>query len=110
LVALLEHVVGRRLQEGFTPCNSGMAQEEYFQDDSDPGKLWAAASIGRRQNKVYPPVKRGTAQGKRRKEESGRRQRCTENPEGMYVQDETLEGPIIRNRNRGPRQKPAAAS
>jgi hypothetical protein len=32
-------VVGCRLQEGVTPCNSGMAQEVRFQEDSDPGQL-----------------------------------------------------------------------
>jgi hypothetical protein len=33
-----------------------------------------------------------------------------ENPEGMYVQDETLERPSRQNWNRGPRHKTASAS
>jgi hypothetical protein len=100
---------GCRLQEGVPPCNSGMAQEKRLQEYSDPGNLWTAAGIGSHRNKTDPPCKSGTAKGTWAPEKR-KRCYCTENPEGMYVQDETLEGPSRQNGNKRPRRQTAAVS
>jgi hypothetical protein len=43
--------VGCRLQEGISPCSSGMAQEKRVEEYSVPRKLWTTAEIGPCQNK-----------------------------------------------------------
>jgi hypothetical protein len=101
--------VGCHLQEGVPSCSSGMAQGKSLQESSDPWKLWTMERIGCSQQGDEPLCRSGTTQGtwasETRKTRYG-----TENPERTDVQDETLEGPRMQNRNKGSRHKAAAAS
>jgi hypothetical protein len=53
--------VGCRVQEGVTPCKSGMAKKNLHQENTDPGKVWMAKGFRRRQNKDDLLCKSGTA-------------------------------------------------
>jgi hypothetical protein len=102
-------VVGCRLQEGVTPCCSGMAQEVRFQEDSDPGKLWTTASIGRRQNKDDdPPCKSDTAREKRRQENSDQIQSDTRNFEKTDIREEASAKSRTQKWDKEPRSETAA--
>jgi hypothetical protein len=73
--------VGCRLQEGVPPC-SGMAEEEPFQEDLDPGKLWTVAGIGRRWNKDELLYRSRTVQGTRDPEATKKRDKTVEDVKG----------------------------
>jgi hypothetical protein len=87
-----------------------MEQEKLLQKNSDPGKLWTAARIGRRQNKDDdPPCKSGTAQGKRRQEKSDQRQRDTRNLWKTDIQEEASAETITQKWNKEQRPETAAS-
>jgi hypothetical protein len=57
----IQEEVGCPLQEGYPPCNSGMAQKKRPEKNCDPRKLWTAEYIDCRRNKDDPPCKSGKA-------------------------------------------------
>jgi hypothetical protein len=98
---------GFHLQEGVPPCSSGMVQRKRLQENLDPGKLWTMDRLSWQEDD--PPCVSCMVNGTWAPETRKRRY-CTENPEGMDVQDETQERPRMQNQNKGPRHKMTATS
>jgi hypothetical protein len=57
--------VGCHLQEGVPPCSRGMAEENPFQEYSNPWKLWIPKEINHRWQEDNSPCKSGMVQDRR---------------------------------------------
>lgn len=78
-----------------------MSQEERLQKILDPGKLWTATGISRRQ-KDDSPCRCSTAQGKFRKKIFDHGQCRRRNAERANGGEQTVERPEMQNGNKGP--------